>query len=207
MQILGNPRFDVSLSELCIRYGCAALTSHVQQVFEMFKRKYLESLHKNQAGNIDFSRPIYMGACIFVAATYAKYTKVEMKKIIGDIGCNETEFKKVCESIDNLCIDLFKDDKVTITTKKVKPLAKEKKVERVGGSTPDDDEKEVDELFKLLDQVNGGKGKEETSEGLKKRDVDKIEDGDDESKVNVDAKKPKLEKPKQMKQVKLAFFN
>eukprot|EP01080_Neovahlkampfia_damariscottae_P007159 gene7159-11472_t len=197
-------KFSISPSDFCVKMGCTGIISFVTEVFEFFKKSYLEDLPEQRRKFVDFSNLIFIGSVLYLCAKSSKFN-IDKKSILGEIGCSEHDFNAICEVVSLRCEKLLKETKTSIELKKPKKKTK-KKIEE-SKTLESKEEKKIEETQIKEDKVEESKGSPtEIKEKIK--DVKENQDEENVKKRKFEEiQKPQVKvKSKKRKQVTLHYF-
>ena len=180
--------------------GCTGIISFVTEVFEFFKKSYLEDLPEQRRKFVDFSNLIFIGSVLYLCAKSSKFT-LEKKRVINEIGCSESDFNGICEVISIKCENLLKETKTSIEIKKMKKKSTKKMKKIENEKIEKENEETLNEVSKI-EEINQELSKE--TECIQTNE--EIKDKENSKKRKFEETESEKLKPKKRKQVTLHYF-
>ncbi|PKI75447.1 hypothetical protein CRG98_004117 [Punica granatum] len=96
----------LDIRELGIQFGCVRIIPLVKKGLSLYKERFISSLPASRRATADFTRPVFTAVAFYLCAKKHKL-KIDKLKLIEVCGTSETEFSCVCNSMKDLCFDVF----------------------------------------------------------------------------------------------------
>ncbi|NXT25289.1 ORC6 protein, partial [Syrrhaptes paradoxus] len=98
-----NPR--LGMRDLAVQFGCTEAVNTASKILQ----RYESSLSEAQQMDLDFSKPLFLTAALFVACRCLKL-KVDKTKMLATSGVKKAIFDRLCNQLEKMSQQLSKDD-------------------------------------------------------------------------------------------------